>query len=157
MQVFVYTLATLAAFLGMELVAWFTHKYIMHGVLWVLHKDHHRKHKKRVERNDAFFLLFALPSCVLFVGGIQGGFDIRFWIGLGIALYGLVYFLIHDLLIHRRVRVGFKPKNTYLRALQKAHEGHHVPPEQGPGECYGMLFFPYKYYKAAKQHSNDLP
>ena len=27
----------------MEFMAWFTHKYIMHGFLWVLHKDHHKK------------------------------------------------------------------------------------------------------------------
>ena len=27
-------------------MAWFSHKYIMHGFLWNLHKDHHVKNKK---------------------------------------------------------------------------------------------------------------
>ena len=152
MQVLIHTFTTLAAFLGMELVAWFTHKYIMHGWLWVLHKDHHRKYEKRFEKNDWFFLIFALPSCLLLIGGIHGKFDIRFWIGLGIALYGLAYFFIHDLLIHQRIKIGFIPNSLYLKALKKAHEEHHVHKGQRQGECYGMLFFPYKYYVAAKEH-----
>ena len=30
----IYLLITLAAYAGMEFMAWFTHKYVMHGVLW---------------------------------------------------------------------------------------------------------------------------
>ena len=33
----------LLTFVFMEFVAWFSHKYIMHGFLWSLHKDHHIK------------------------------------------------------------------------------------------------------------------
>ena len=33
----------LAAFTGMEGVAWLTHKYVMHGIFWPLHRDHHLK------------------------------------------------------------------------------------------------------------------
>ena len=33
----------IGAFLGMECVAWLAHKYIMHGLGWFLHKDHHQK------------------------------------------------------------------------------------------------------------------
>ena len=47
---------TLGAFIFMEFVAWFTHKYVMHGFLWFLHKDHHQPKKNQVfEKNDAFF------------------------------------------------------------------------------------------------------
>jgi beta-carotene 3-hydroxylase len=47
-----------STFLIMEFMAWFTHKYIMHGFLWNLHKDHHHKdHDSWFERNDAFFYL----------------------------------------------------------------------------------------------------
>jgi hypothetical protein len=65
------TLLAILTFLGtfaiMEFMAWFIHKYIMHGVLWVLHKDHHQKdHDSWFERNDAFFLFFAEPQYVLF-------------------------------------------------------------------------------------------
>ena len=36
-------LIVMGTFTGMEAIAWLTHKYIMHRVLWNLHKDHHLK------------------------------------------------------------------------------------------------------------------
>ena len=52
-------LAVLIAFIGMEAVAWLAHKYIMHGILWTLHKDHHKKESEGfIEHNDFFFLIF---------------------------------------------------------------------------------------------------
>lgn len=154
MQLLLHSLAVLAAFFFMEFAAWFTHKYVMHGFLWTLHRDHHQRHNKVFERNDTFFVIFAVPSCLLFVFGARAGFDIRFWLGLGIALYGLTYFLIHDLLIHQRLPLSLGRHFTYFRALKKAHESHHLPSGNGQGQCYGMLFFPYKYYLEAKQEQS---
>ncbi len=153
MQILLYTITVIAAFLSMELVAWFTHKYVMHGFLWALHKDHHVKHKGIFEKNDFFFLIFAIPSCLLCMWGSQNAFDMRFWMGFGIALYGLTYFIIHDSLIHQRVKVLRKTHITYLKAVRKAHKIHHKHAGKERGECYGMLFFPYKYYTATKQGS----
>ena len=36
-------LVVIATFIVMEGVAWLTHKYVMHGFFWNLHKDHHKK------------------------------------------------------------------------------------------------------------------
>ena len=36
-------LIVLGTFIFMEGVAWFTHKYVMHGFLWSWHKSHHKK------------------------------------------------------------------------------------------------------------------
>ena len=64
----------LATFLAMEGVAWAMHRFVMHGFLWVLHRDHHqRDHDHVLERNDAFFLLFAVPSMLLFLLGALRG------------------------------------------------------------------------------------
>jgi beta-carotene 3-hydroxylase len=38
-----------SAFLFMELMARFTHKYVMHGFLWILHKDHHLSDGRKLE------------------------------------------------------------------------------------------------------------
>ena len=105
----------------MEAVAWFTHKYIMHGFLWVLHKDHHARSNDSVfERNGFFFLIFAIPGSVFIIVGSQLGFDFfLFWIGLGITLYGAAYFFVHDLFIHQRIKVLKKTKNPYLLAIRR--------------------------------------
>ena len=67
-------LIVLGTFIAMEGVAWFTHKYVMHGLLWILHRDHHQKdHDSFLERNDSFFLIFAIPGIVcLALGSFYG-------------------------------------------------------------------------------------
>jgi beta-carotene 3-hydroxylase len=144
-------LLVLAAFAGMEAVAWFTHKYIMHGLLWSLHKDHHKKESAAFfEHNDFFFLIFALPgiSCLFF--GMQGSYNFLFWIGLGITLYGLVYFLVHDIFIHQRFKIFRNSDNVYFKAIRRAHKMHHKHLDKEEGECFGMLWVPFKFFRHLK-------
>lgn len=143
-------LIVIATFFFMEFMAWFTHKYIMHGILWYLHEDHHNPHPGIFERNDAFFLIFAIPSFFLMLFGVQAGLDFRFFIGLGILLYGFAYFFVHDLFIHQRAKVLRRSNNWYLRGLRKAHKVHHKHLGKYEGECFGMLLVPLKYFMEAK-------
>ncbi len=143
-------LITLAVFVGMEAVTWFTHKYIMHGLGWYLHEDHHQPGYPHVfEKNDAFFAVFAVPSILLFWFGVQGGFNPLFFVGLGILFYGIAYFLVHDVLIHRRFNWFDNVQNPYFRALRKAHKVHHKHLGKEDGECFGMLYVPRKYFREA--------
>ncbi|MBW4361288.1 sterol desaturase family protein [Flavobacterium taihuense] len=138
----------LGVFLVMECVTWLTHKYIMHGLMWYFHADHHQpKYAHTFERNDIFFVIFALPSIVLFYFGVQGGMNYLFFIALGITAYGFSYFMIHDVLIHQRFKWFKNTKNKYLIGLRKAHKVHHKHLGKEHGECFGMLFVPFKYYK----------
>lgn len=138
----------LATYLLMECVTWLTHKYVMHGFLWYLHADHHQpKYAHVFERNDLFFVIFAIPSILLFYFGAQAGFDYRFFIGLGIFAYGLSYFIVHDIIIHQRLKLFKNTKNKYLIALRKGHKVHHKHLGKEHGECFGMLFVPFKYFK----------
>ena len=147
----VYLLITLLTFIIMEGITWCTHKYVMHGFGWYLHEYHHRPGYKHVfEKNDAFFIIFATPSILLFVYGIMPELNYLFFIGLGIFLYGLAYFLIHDVLIHRRFKWFDKVNNRYFRAARKAHKIHHKRMGKPDGQCFGMLFFPFKFYKEAR-------
>jgi len=144
----IYFLITIAVFLLMECVTWLTHKYIMHGLMWYFHEDHHQpKYEHVFERNDIFFVIFAIPSIVLFYYGVEGGMNYLFFIGLGITIYGICYFLIHDVLIHQRFKWFKNTKNKYLIGLRKAHKVHHKHLGKEHGECFGMLFVPFKYYK----------
>lgn len=134
----------------MECVTWLTHKYVMHGFLWYLHRDHHQPRYSLFEKNDAFFLIFAIPSFLLMLFGAKAGFDFRFSIGLGIMLYGFAYFFVHDIFIHQRFKILRNASNWYARGLRKAHKVHHKHLGKEEGECFGMLFVPLRYFKEAK-------
>lgn len=146
----------IATFAVMEFVAWFTHKYIMHGILWVLHYDHHNQTKSFFQKNDSFFLIFAVPSWLFIMSGMMDGFDWKTWVGFGILLYGIAYFLIHEVLIHRRLKKLRKllfegTKSSYFLTLQKAHHAHHAKLDKHGGVSFGMLIVPRKYFRLAKE------
>ena len=137
-------------FFGMEFMAWFTHKYVMHGFLWNLHADHHKKdHDSWFERNDTFFIFYAVVSMTFFFLWQNGILEIGLAIGLGIFAYGLTYFLVHDIFIHQRFKLFRNANNKYARALRRAHKMHHKHLGKDKGECFGMLLFPFKHYKNA--------
>lgn len=139
---------TFITFIGMEAVTWLTHKYVMHGLMWYFHEDHHQpRYQNKFERNDIFFIIFAVPSILLFYFGIDPEINYKFFIGLGVLFYGISYFLIHDVLIHQRFKWFKNTKNKYLLGLRKAHKIHHKHLGKENGECFGMLFVPFKYFK----------
>lgn len=141
-------LITLAVFIAMEGITWLTHKYIMHGFLWVLHEDHHQPGYPHVfEKNDWFFVIFATPSILLFYFGVQGGVNYLFFIGLGILFYGIAYFIFHEVIIHRRLKWFERSNNKYIRGIRKAHKVHHKHMDKEDGECFGMLIVPFKYFR----------
>lgn len=145
MSIFAGLVVLLVAFVAMEGLAWAMHKYVMHGWLWVLHRDHHQPHQGRFERNDWFALMFAVPSAALILHGAPQGRIVTFWIGLGIAAYGLAYFLLHDVLVHRRLPIAWPPRHPYLRRLVRAHQVHHAKATKDGGESFGFLWAPKRY------------
>jgi len=149
-------LYVLMSFLGMEFMAWFTHKFIMHGPLWFLHEDHHVHPPGFFEKNDSFFLIFAIPSWLLIMFGLMNGADPRFYLGIGIAIYGLAYFLVHDVFIHQRFNLFKRTKNPYLLAIRKAHKVHHKTLGKAGGSCFGMLWVPKKFFKEAQKSQSNV-
>ena len=143
-QIFIF----FATFIFMEAVAWFSHKYIMHGFLWSLHKDHHHKdHDSNFERNDAFFLFYAAVSAGFVILWGEFGFWPGMAIALGIFAYGLTYFFVHDIFIHQRVKWFRNANTSYAKAIRRAHKIHHKSLNKENGECFGMLWVPMKYFK----------
>lgn len=138
----------LSTFFLMEFMAWFTHKYVMHGFLWSLHKDHHKKdHDSWWERNDYFFLFYAAVSIGFFLAWKYQNLWIGLPIGIGIFAYGLTYFLVHDIFIHQRFKLFRNTNNKYAKAIRRAHKMHHKSTKKNKGESFGMLVPPLKYFK----------
>ena len=141
------TLIVLSSFLAMEVVAWVTHKYVMHGFLWRLHEDNHRKNPTSFfEKNDYFFLIFAIPGIILLAAGIYSPYWVFLYVGLGITLYGFAYFMVHDVFIHQRFKIFRNTNSFYFKAIRRAHKMHHKHLDKEDGECFGMLFVPMNYF-----------
>ena len=148
MKIALWILIFLGTFCFMEFMAWFTHKYIMHGFLWSLHKDHHRKdHDSWFERNDAFFIFYAVVSMSFLMIADNTSFWYGWPLGFGILAYGITYFLVHDIFIHQRFKMFRNANNWYARGVRRAHKIHHKHLGKEEGECFGMLFVPFKYFK----------
>lgn len=148
MKIALWILIFLTTFSIMEFMAWFTHKYIMHGFLWRLHKDHHKKdHDSWFERNDAFFIFYAVVSMSFILLGNRTDIWIGYPIGFGIMAYGAAYFMVHDIFIHQRFKIFRNANNWYARGVRRAHKIHHKHLGKEKGECFGMLFVPFKYFK----------
>lgn len=141
-------LILLITFVLMEGATWFIHKYIMHGLLWTLHHDHHdHSTEGSFEKNDYFFVIFALPAIALIYLGSLNHFNYLFYIGLAITLYGMAYFFVHDIFIHQRIKYLANTQNPYLLAIRRAHKQHHKHLGKEEGECFGFLYVPMKYFK----------
>jgi len=94
MNIAIGSLLFLATVAGMEGVAYAAHRWVMHGPGWFLHASHHRPRNGIWELNDLYAVIFAVPSFVLLLGGVQlGWWPGCTWIGAGIAAYGAIYFL----------------------------------------------------------------
>ena len=135
----IFILIVLATFLIMEGITWLTHRFVMHGFLWYLHRDHHQPASGFFEKNDAFFLIFAIPSWLCIMLGLQNK---NYWvaaIGFGIALYGLAYFIVHEVIIHQRFKWFTRSNNLYIRGIRWAHKMHHKHLDKQEGESFGML------------------
>lgn len=135
----VNTCMFLLGLVGMEGVAWLTHRYLMHGPLWALHRSHHEPGRKLFELNDLFGVGFAGLALVLFVVGAREGFQPLWWLAAGITGYGLLYALAHDGLAHGRFPFRLTPRRGYLLRMVQAHQLHHLTRERDGAVSFGFL------------------
>jgi beta-carotene 3-hydroxylase len=148
MQVLLWILIFLGTFSIMEFNAWWMHKYVMHGFLWNLHEDHHhKKHDSWFEKNDLFFVFYAVISITLKIAHSELDLWWALPISAGILAYGIAYFVVHDIFIHQRFKWLRKANNKYAKGLRRAHKMHHKHLGKKDGENFGMLVVPFKYFK----------
>ncbi len=128
---------------GMEAFAYAAHRWIMHGPMWVWHASHHREREGWFERNDLFAVVFAAVSCGFIFAGTQLHLGSALtWVGIGVVVYGMIYFLFHDVLVHRRVAHGIVPRSRYLRRIVQAHRLHHAVGTRDGTVSFGFLYAP---------------
>lgn len=131
----------LAGFIAMEPISWAIHKYVMHGPLWVIHKTHHQPNAASAfELNDLFSLFFGSCSIALIIYGLEHSSALALGLGSGVAGYGFVYFILHDLFIHKRIGALRKIK-LYgpFKRLANAHFIHHQNRKTPKSRFFGLL------------------
>ena len=151
MSSIVFILILIGTFLSMEGITWLTHRYIMHGFLWHLHEDHHQKKEGFFEKNDWFFIIFAVPSISLILLGTLTHKPWMQALGFGIMAYGAAYFIVHDVIIHQRFKWFSRSKSKYVRVIKWAHKMHHKHLNKEEGESFGMLMVHKKYWEKVKK------
>lgn len=153
----IYILIAIATFCIMEGITWLTHRFVMHGFLWSLHEDHHKKGAGFFEKNDAFFIIFAIPSwlCIMLGSMAQAYWVVS--IGAGIALYGFAYFVVHEIIIHQRFKLFTRSNNRYIKAIRWAHKMHHKHLDKEEGESFGMLIVAKKYWDKVRKDESFYP
>ncbi|MEL6673292.1 MAG: beta-carotene hydroxylase [Bacteroidota bacterium] len=153
MMTLLQILVLLGTAIAMEAWAWFMHKYLLHGPLWFLHKSHHRVNPGWFEWNDLVSVLYGVAATACIVHGIENQ-ALSLGIGLGISLYGIIYFLFHDVIIHRRVKLKYHFRHPYVNRLIRAHKIHHKHLGRTQSEAFGFLYAPKKYeVKRVRQHA----
>jgi beta-carotene 3-hydroxylase len=124
------------AFAAMEPVTAATHRFVMHGAGWALHRSHHRRAAHGWELNDAYPVMFAAVVCFgLWVGFHTPRLADLVPLGVGVTLYGGAYALVHDVYIHHRLRWFGDRRLAILDRLAAAHGLHH----RFGGAPFGML------------------
>lgn len=140
------TAVAIGTFLFWECVAWFTHKFVMHGLLWSWHRSHHTVHDHALERNDLFALVFSIPSIALFYYFSLVSYNpYMLSLAFGIFCYGVFYLVFHDIIVHQRIRWRPANKSKYLQRMINAHYIHHAKHSKENCEAFGFLYAPKKY------------
>ena len=132
-------------FVAMECASWLIHKYVLHGFLWFMHKSHHTPRHGIFEINDLVGIVYALIAAVLVYFGLESKAYNTAAVGFGISAYGLFYFIFHDVIIHRRIKMKYNFKNLYINRLIRAHKLHHKHQNKENGEAFGFLYATPKY------------
>ena len=146
MQILEFIGWLLLGFAGMEIISYLIHRFIFHGLLWEIHRSHHEPTHGLFESNDLFSVFFSGLSIYLMYLGMATPLESpAFGIGSGIAAYGILYFIIHDLFAHKRF-MPFKSDSRIMRLIRYAHQRHHQSIDKEGQEPYGLFLFPYDKY-----------
>jgi beta-carotene 3-hydroxylase len=132
-----FAIIIVVSFVAMEFVSYLVHRFVYHGFAWFIHRSHHTPRTGAFEWNDIFPALFATVTTTLMIIalGDPAGQDLLA-ASIGITAYGIVYLIVHDLYVHRRMK-RFPLKIRFLANVKRAHAVHH----RFGGEPYGLLLF----------------
>jgi beta-carotene 3-hydroxylase len=140
-------LSALVVLVLMEPYSAWVHRVLWHGPLWAIHRTHHRDRidggrPQRVVKNDLLSISHGPVAAALFAMGVFGSGTIAaiaLGAAVGMTVYGLLYVVLHDGLVHGRLPIGPLGRLPPLAAMKAAHAEHHRT-NQAP---YGFFASPW--------------
>lgn len=146
-----------AVAVAMEFWAMLLHGRLWHGVLWLAHRSHHTPRRGWFEANDAFAVLHAVLAMALIIGGLERLHGTTQWlavaVGVGMSMFGMAYFTVHDGLIHGRLPVQFLSRFDWVRRVRNAHLVHH----HRDAEPYGLFLGQWELQRALRRTGGRAP
>lgn len=125
--------------------AW-VHRVVWHGRLWSAHRSHHQERLGAEPRglvaNDALSAAHAPVAMTLILAGIlvEGAAgQALLGAGIGMTLFGALYVVFHDGMVHGRLPVRWLLRWRPLAAMRDAHELHH----RSNGAPFGFFASPW--------------
>ena len=146
------TLLVIGTVAFMEWFASWSHEHIMHGWGWGWHKSHHEPHDGALEENDLYAAVFAVFAMALFILGSL--FWPLLWIAIGVSVYGVLYFVMHDGLVHQRWPFHLIPRRGYLKRVYQAHRLHHAVEGRDGCVSFGFVYAEPVDVLVKKLHTN---
>ncbi|MHA6495341.1 sterol desaturase family protein [Pseudomonas borbori] len=141
MSILLNTGVVLLTIAVMEWIAVVAHKHVMHGWGWGWHRSHHEPRTGWFEKNDLYATVFASLAIVLIALGTAGAYPLQ-WIGAGMTAYGVIYFVLHDGLVHHRWPFRYVPRSGYFKRLYQAHRMHHAVEGKDGCVSFGFIYAP---------------
>jgi beta-carotene 3-hydroxylase len=80
----------------MEFMAWFTHKFVMHGFYGIYTRSSHVPNRDTFLKKICFLDLCGSFLVVYNVSSMYAVWPVMY-IGFGILAYGIAYFLVHEI------------------------------------------------------------
>ena len=129
--------AFVVVLVAMEPYSAWVHRALWHGPLWFIHRTHHRDlihtgaptaQPQSLVANDFLSASHAPISMGLIFWGLLAegrGPALALGAGLGMTVYGFLYVLLHDGMVHHRLPVAALERVAWLRAMKEAHAVHH--------------------------------
>ncbi|MEM1387735.1 MAG: sterol desaturase family protein [Pseudomonadota bacterium] len=139
MTIVVPVIIVIATVIATEALAAWVHEHVMHGWGWGWHRSHHEVTDGALEVNDLYSVVFGVFSVILFLIG-SAYISFLWWVAIGLCVYGVLYYFVHDGLVHQRWPFRYVPKQGYLRRLYEAHLLHHAVHSRDGAVSFGFLF-----------------
>jgi beta-carotene 3-hydroxylase len=148
----------------MEPYSVLVHRYVWHHPLWRVHRHHHRAPvgapSVGFNPNDVLSVSHAPVSIALALIAVVVGFgtvtgQVALGACLGMIVYGSLYVLFHDGVVHGRLPVQGLMRYGWVRAIVDAHAEHHRTNHEPYGFFVSPLFVTVRAPSRATQRAGN--